>query len=248
VFDGQAIVLTARVAGAGEPWSTNFDLFVSPIAGSRPPRTLTDGNTAWDTSPVFSPDGSTLAYLAMERPDFEADRLRIMLREWPNGSTRPLAPDWDRSPSSLLWSADGATLYATAQNLGHVSLFAIEVSTGEVATLLDDLGYIGAPALADDRLVFGLDHLTSPVEFFSATATGDDVQQITRFNETRLSALSLGDHEQFSFTGAGGRVSLKRVICCTSSPVAVALKNSTGDVRWSSPKTSRSSANAGAPI
>ncbi|MEE2964432.1 MAG: S9 family peptidase, partial [Acidobacteriota bacterium] len=124
--------------------------------------------------------------------------------EWPNGSTRPLAPDWDRSPSSLLWSADGATLYATAQNLGHVSLFAIEVSTGEVATLLDNLGYIGAPALADDRLVFGLDHLRSPVEFFSATAAGDDVQQITRFNEPRLSALALGDHEQFNFKGAGG--------------------------------------------
>ena len=202
--DGRAIVLTARVAGAGEPWSTNFDLFVSPIDGSQPPSPLTDGNTAWDTTPVFSPDGGTLAYLAMERPDFEADRLRIMLREWPNGSTRPLAPDWDRSPSSLLWSADGATLYATAQNLGHVSLFAIEVSTGEVATLLDDLGYIGAPALADDRLVFGLDHLRSPVEFFSATAAGDDLQQITRFNEPQLSALALGNHEQFSFTGAGG--------------------------------------------
>ncbi len=202
--DGRAIVLTARLAGPGEPWSTNFDLFVSPIDGSQPPRALTASNAAWDTAPVFSPDGNTLAYLAMERPDFEADRLGIMLREWPNGTTRPLAPDWDRSPGGLLWSADGDTLYATAQNLGHVSLFAIDVSTGEVTTVLDDLGYVGAPGLADDRLVFGLDHLKSPVEFFSATTSGDDLQQLTGFNNQRLAALSLGDHEQFSFAGAGG--------------------------------------------
>ena len=202
--NGRHIVLTARVAGAGEPWSTNFDLFVSLIDGSETPRLLTGDNEAWDTAPVFSPDGRTLAYLAMTRPGFESDRLRITLKRWPDGPTRTLAPNWDRSPSSLLWSADGSTLYATAQNLGHVSLFAVDVQSGDVTTVLVDTGYVGAPALAGDRLVFGVDHLQSPVEFFRATADGDDLQQITRFNDTRLAALSLGDHEQFSFAGAGG--------------------------------------------
>ena len=152
--DGRGIVLTSRVVGAEEPWSTNFDLWVAPIDGSRPPRILTDDNDAWDTAPVFSPDGSTLAYLAMERPGFEADRLRIMLKRWPDGRVRPLAAEWDRSPGGLLWSADGGTLYATAQNLGHVSLFAIDVGSGRVTTILDDLGYVGPPALAGNRLVF----------------------------------------------------------------------------------------------
>ena len=202
--DGRGIVLTSRVVGAEEPWSTNFDLWVAPIDGSRPPRILTDDNNAWDTAPVFSPDGSTLAYLAMERPGFEADRLRIMLKGWPDGRTRPLAAEWDRSPGGLLWSADGGTLYATAQNLGHVSLFAIDVGSGRVTTLLDDLGYVGSPALAGNRLVFGLDSLTLPVEIFTARPDGGDLRQITRFNGARLAGLALGEHEQFSFTGAGG--------------------------------------------
>jgi len=210
--DGRNIVLTARVAGAAEPWSTNFDLWVAPVDGSGPPRALTADNAAWDTAPVFSPDGRTLAYLAMERPGFEADRFRITLRTWPDGTSRTLAPDWDRSPGGLLWSADGGTLYATAQNLGHVSLFAIDVSTGEVTTVLDDLGYIGSPALAGDRVVFGLDHLRSPVELFSATTDGDDLRQITRFNDDLLAALSLGDHEQFSFTGAGGDLVYAQIV------------------------------------
>jgi dipeptidyl aminopeptidase/acylaminoacyl peptidase len=202
--DGRGIVLTTRVVGAEEPWSTNFDLWVAPIDGSRPPRNLTDDNNAWDTAPVFSPDGSTLAYLAMERPGFEADRLRIMLKGWPDGRVRPLAADWDRSPGGLLWSADGGTLYATAQNLGHVSLFAIDVGSGRVTTLLDDLGYVGSPALAGNRLVFGLDSLTLPVEIFTIRSDGGDLRQITRFNAERLAGLALGEHEQFSFAGAGG--------------------------------------------
>ena len=202
--DGRAVVLTARVVGAGEPWSTNFDLWLAPTDGSHLPRKLTDDNAAWDTAPVFSPDGETLAYLAMDRSGFEADRFRIMLRHWPDGPTRMLASDWDRSPGGLLWTADGRTLYATAQNVGHVSLFAIDVASGAVTTVLDDLGYVGSPAIAGERLVFGLDNLTLPVELFTVRHDGSDLRQITRVNEERLAVLTLGDHEQFSFAGAAG--------------------------------------------
>ncbi len=56
-----------------------------PSTAPRAPQLLTTENRAWDTQPVFSPDGRTLAYLAMERPGFEADRFRIVLRDWPGG-------------------------------------------------------------------------------------------------------------------------------------------------------------------
>jgi len=59
--DGKGIIFSARNVGAEEPWSTDFDLYLAPVDGSGRPRCLTEKNEAWDTSPVFSPDGRILA-------------------------------------------------------------------------------------------------------------------------------------------------------------------------------------------
>jgi dipeptidyl aminopeptidase/acylaminoacyl peptidase len=201
--DGQAVVFTARTADTEEPWSTDFDLFVAPIDGSHEPRLLTTENRAWDTQPVFSPNGTKLAYLAMERPGFEADRFRIVLQEWPRGGSRVLTQDWDRSVGSMTFSPDGETLLVTAQNLGNTSLFSIDVGSGEVRELIHE-GTVRSPSFAGSRIVFGMDHLRSPVELYAATRDGQNVRAITAVNEGRLAAIQFGEPEQFTFSGAEG--------------------------------------------
>ena len=83
------------------------------------PRNLTADNKAWDAQPAFSPDGSQLAYLAMDRPGFEADRFHLVLLNLQSGVKRPLTQNWDRSIGSFEWSKDGKTLFATAEHLGQ---------------------------------------------------------------------------------------------------------------------------------
>ena len=199
--DGNAIVFTARTADRAEPWSTDFDLYIVPVDGSHEPRLLTTDNRAWDTQPVFSPDGGTLAYLAMERPGFEADRFRIMLQNWPGGETRVLTEEWDRSVGSMTWSADGRTLLVTAQNLGNTALFSIDVSSGDVSTLITQ-GTVRSPSFSGNQIVFGMDHLQSPVELYTAGLDGSSLRPITHINQKRLSTIRLGDPEQFTFRGA----------------------------------------------
>src|SRR6266496_949761 len=134
-LDGRTVVFTAKDAGREEAWSTNFDLYAVPLDGSAAPKKLTT-NPAWDGHPRFSPDGNTLAYLAMSRPGFEADRFRIVLREWATGAERTIdlradaSDTGDRSPDNLGWSLDGRELYATAEHLGNKALFAIDPFTG----------------------------------------------------------------------------------------------------------------------
>jgi dipeptidyl aminopeptidase/acylaminoacyl peptidase len=197
--DGTGVVFAAR-QGVGEAWSTDLDLYLVKTDGSTKPEVLTPGNDAVDTSPVFSPDGKTLAWLAMERPGFEADRLRIMLRSWPAGEAKVLANDWDRSVGSMFWSPDGKTIYATASDLGNRSLFSISVPEGRVKRLVTG-GSVRSPSLSGDRLVYGLETFKSPVELFSADRKGEDVRRLTDFNKDRLAGVLLGDYEQFSFKG-----------------------------------------------
>jgi len=198
--DGKSIVFTARDAGKGEPWSTNFDLYVAPIDGSTAPRNLTADNKAWDTSPVFSPDGKTLAYRAMPRAGFEADRFRIMVRSWPDGTSRVVADAWDRSPNELVWSPDGTTLYATAGNVGQQSLFAIDVASGAVKTVVND-GHMASPQIAGSQLLFLLDHLRMPAEIHTVNRDGSGLKAITSVNAAKVAAVKMGEPQQFSFAG-----------------------------------------------
>jgi dipeptidyl aminopeptidase/acylaminoacyl peptidase len=198
--DCTGIIFTARDAGREEPWSTDFNLYYAPVDGSAVPKCLTGQNKAWDTQPVFSPDGKTLAYLAMSRPGYESDRFRIVLRSWPQGQERVLTEKWDRSPSSICWSPDSKTIYAIVADIGNTSLFAIDIEDGKVRTIVKQ-GTVGSPSPAGDRIIYTLNTLRSPVELYLIKTDGQDVRKITDINGRKLAAVRMGQFEQFAFAG-----------------------------------------------
>ena len=200
--DGKSIIFSARDVGREEAWSTNFDLFIAPIDGSSAPARLTEENKALDTRPVFSPDGKQLAWLAMARPGYEADRQALMVRAWPDGKPREVAPAWDRSCESIVWSRDGKTVYTHATNLGHQSVFAIDLKKGEVKTIVRE-GWVNSIAgLSGKRVIYDLDHLRSPSELYSSSLDGKNTQQLTNVNAETLAAVRFGEPEQITFKGA----------------------------------------------
>ena len=207
--DGTGIVFTARNAGAEEPWSTNFDLYHSLILDPRP-QNLTTDNEAWDTTPVFSPDGSALAFLSMRVPGYEADRYRIVTRNWESTGNQPkvgprhwVSEDWDRSAYSLGWTEDGRAFLSHANHLGRRALFRIDARTGESEILVDG-GSVKSEEHRDGRIYFAEDDFRSPVQIFSIDEDGGDRKQLTDFNAERLAKVAMGEPEQFTFTGANG--------------------------------------------
>jgi acylaminoacyl-peptidase len=196
--DSKLLVYSARLAGKSEPWSTNFDLYQVKLDGSSTPVDLTSDNKAWDGSPVFSPDGTKLAYLAMKRPGFEADRFAIMVRDLHSGKAHEIDPGWDRSAEALKWAADGKSLYATAEDQGHDILFAIDAASGAVRQLTQN-GHVSAFDSAGGAVVFAQNSLGAPDDLFVLQPHG--ARQITHANAAALAGVELAPYEQFSFSG-----------------------------------------------
>ncbi|MFZ9348126.1 MAG: prolyl oligopeptidase family serine peptidase [Arenimonas sp.] len=198
--DGQSLVFSVRIAGKTEAWSTNFDLYHVPVDGKAKPRNLTEANKAWDTSPVFSPDGKTLYYRAMKRPGFEADRFAIMAMDLATGKTREVAPRLDNSAESLAISDDGKTLFTTTQDTGEMPLFAIDIANGEAALVARE-GSVREFAVAGNQVLFTRDRLDSPAQLFLSDASGRSARQISVNNREAMAKTAWGAFEQFSFIG-----------------------------------------------
>lgn len=198
--DGMSIVFAARLSVAAEPWTTNFDLYQATLDGPIEPRNLTEANPAADVGPLFSTDGRTLYYRAMQRPGFEADRYAVMALDLATGERREIAPDWDRSPGSMELSEDGRTLFVTAYDRGTHALFALDIADGDARRITDE-GAISGFDVARNRLVFARDSLVSPAHLFATDLRGREPRQLTDFNADRLADVRMGAYEQFSFPG-----------------------------------------------
>jgi len=204
---GGEVVFTAEVLPGSEPaWSTDYDLYAVKTDGSGTMRCLTEANEAWDTEPVFTPDGKTLCYLAMDRPRFEADRFHLEMMDWATGESRRVDFAYDGlmlSPHGLRFSGDGRTAYCTVGYLGQRSIFKLDTRSGKTS-LVHKMGRHSGLGLLKGRLVFGWQHLDSPTELYTVKPDGKDLKQITDFNGERLARTLMGEPEQFTFAGWNG--------------------------------------------
>lgn len=200
--DGKEIAYTAQL-GRDMAWSTDLDIFVVSASGGEA-RSITIENNATDRAPVYSPDGRTIAFLAMSKPGFEADRLRIKLYDRASGKTRTLTEAWDFSPNTIVWDPSGETIYTTAEQAARQKIFAIDVATGTPRVLVSD-HYNGSLSLvrgAENRLMFAQDSMLSPVEIWTSKIDGTEPRQLTHVNTDRLKALQMSTPEEFYFSGA----------------------------------------------
>jgi dipeptidyl aminopeptidase/acylaminoacyl peptidase len=201
--DGRDVVFASKMVGREDAWSTNGDLWVVPADGSAKPRALTTANPADDSAPVFSADGSKVAYLAQARNGYESDRRRIVILDWKTKSSRALTDSWDRSPDEISWSKDGKSLFATADHLGRKAIFKVDAATG-AATPIVDGGSSHQPVAIGNRIVYVHDSLRAPAEIWTAGLDGRGPKAVTHLNDARVASVQWGEPEQFTFKGAKG--------------------------------------------
>lgn len=204
--NSSGVYFVARQGGASEPLSTNLDIYWSDLSG-RAPTNLTQANEAHDSLPSPSPDGKYLAYVAMERPGYEADRLVIQLRDLATGETRALTQDFDRSFHSLAWTPDSRWIIATAQDVLDTPAYRIDPRSGEVTRLnlmAGNEAHLGnATPLPGNRLLFTRDSIGAPSELF-LSQNWRQAKPLTQVATAKVGALAPVVVERFSFAGANG--------------------------------------------
>ena len=201
--DSKQICFTA-VTDRPEAISTNGDLFIVDLAGSAAPKRITT-NPGFDSHPIYSPDGRSIAYRSQATPEYESDLFRLMLYDRATGSSTRLAPHFDLWVDTILWSPDSKKLYFWAQQELEQPVFEIAVTPGaEPRTILNDFNDNVSLSADGSTMAFLRSSITAPPEVFIAHSDGSAVRQITHQNDALLAQLDLPQPEAFWFAGAGG--------------------------------------------
>ena len=210
--DSRYIAYSCRkLAGKKYAFSTNTEIYIYNIETAE--TSAIDMKGGYDTDPVWSPDGSSLAWISMERDGYEADKQRLMTASvrWTEGSMpeigdiKDITADFKYNVSSPVWSDDSGRIYFSSLAEGLQGIFeAVRNEDGwKIARLTgDDMWYdFGSPFHIEENEAGGRTLYTTwcsmdfPTELVAVklNAEGAEYAQITHENEHILSQLA--EHE-----------------------------------------------------
>lgn len=201
---GKDLVFALRKADRNEPKSTNLDIYSVKFGSAAPnPKAIPTNGEATDNLPAFAPNDEIFAWAAMERPGYESDRMVVKLLAKNEEEPRILTGDWDRSVSSITWTADSKALIVTAQEKLDSPAFRINIADGKVTRLTESGSVSNITPLKDGSIIYTLSSLQAPPDIYRRGADGT-VTQLTNINGNELAEIDKVEVQRFNFSGAGG--------------------------------------------
>lgn len=199
--DGKRLALVADASSAGiypDP-----DVFLLEI-GTTEPVNLTQGNTAPDFSPMFSPDGTMLAFIRQHVPGFYADQQKLMIHELGTGRTRLVLGDWDRSAEGLVWSPDSAGLFGAIDDGGTRRVHFLPLRGAEAVSITGPTDFDSLAIAADGTLVARDQSFLYPPRIVRIEPESGQTRRLENFNDALLADVELGTYESVTYPGADG--------------------------------------------
>jgi dipeptidyl aminopeptidase/acylaminoacyl peptidase len=180
--------------------STNHDLFIVNVE-TLDERKITT-NPALDTHPFYSSDGRYIAYAAMEKVGYEADRKVLVVYDRIEGKHTRLTDSLDRSVEQFLWSPDSKALFFTVREEGRRSIYTVDLK-GVVNRIFGE-GYNGPIDVSPNGrcLVCARSYNFLPNELFAISLKEGTTYELTSLNAAFLKELELPKLEEFWFAGA----------------------------------------------
>ena len=194
------------------------DIFVMPVEGGEPRRI--DTPVGSKSSPIFSPDGSRIAYYARQGEGnwWQNTSLWVVPIDG-SGSARNLTGAHDvhiaaftiadmigavQSPPA--WSADGERISFQVDRNGSTELRSIAVETGKMEIIVPGPGTVSSPTLdaSRNRIAYHQPTMTDLGQVWLKDLIRGSLKKLTDHNAARLRALELGTIEEVWFKGSDG--------------------------------------------
>ncbi len=201
--DGRRLTFVSERANKDADRANNSDVYVIDATKGASPVQLTTWSGP-DASPVWSPDGASIAYLQGSEPALSAyTQNQIALVPSTGGTVRLVAPTLDRDVSALTWSADGTALRFLLGDDRAVHLASVTVAGGAVQRLLDGrrvvTSYDAAPT---GRMVLSTGTAVRSPEIHAFES--GVLRALTHVNDAVFAELRVGTTEDLSFRNKDG--------------------------------------------
>jgi dipeptidyl aminopeptidase/acylaminoacyl peptidase len=184
----------------------NTDIWVVaafPEADGFPQPTRVTDHPGADAAPSWSPDGTTIAHVAMtvpDRPDFAVWHLAASPAE--GGARRVLTESLDRMIYGHDWAPDGEKLWFWFEDAGSQVLATVDVDDGVIERHLGGPQVVDAFDVGQDGvLALRLRTPERPAEIYRYDG---QLRTLTTTNEAVLGELELGATEKIAFEAEDG--------------------------------------------
>lgn len=207
--DGKQILFVSKRDGDPDR-GENYDLYlVEPKAGAVPRKLTTfpgvDNLPDWDSRPVWSPDGTTIAYARLGTAE-DADEFygppEIATIAAAGGEPKRLTASVDRWMLHPQFSSDGAWLYFQLEDDRSVTLARVPTAGGPVERLLPPGRVVSAVAAGKQGVAVIAETGTAPGEV--QVLEGSTLRPLTTRNAAVLATLELGAVEAVDLQSQDG--------------------------------------------
>ena len=194
--DGKKLAYTCKKK-KGVEWttSTNSDIYLYDLETGYT-KNLTPFNEGYDRNPVFSPDGSYMAWESMETPGFESDKNRIMIMNLEDGSYKDYSEGFDQSSRGFVWSDDSEKLYFISGTHATYQMYSLVIASQKITQITEGWHNYNSVAIAGDYLVGERMSMSSPVEIFRVNKDDGSQEMVAFINEPVFEKIQMGDVEK----------------------------------------------------
>ena len=193
--DGKSVAYTTkRLNGKADAVSTNSDIYLYDIETGKEIN-ISEGNKGYDRYPVFSPDGSKIAFQSMERDGYEADLDRLFVYNIKDGTREWGSKGWDFDITNITWE-NNETIYFACSHLGTSQIFKTDTGGKGVTKVTEGVHNLGPFNLKSGILVSQLVSMSMAPELSAVDMKSFSVKQISSINKDIYDNIRMGKVEE----------------------------------------------------